>query len=69
MMKKYILKEYYFQLIFKIRDFANEQEALLSYNKLFPLKKFWSSLVIIYTHFYEDPNEDDDEEEMMKKEI
>ena len=46
---------------------ADEQEALLSYNKLFPLKKFWSSLVIVYTHFYADPNEDDDEEEMMKK--
>ena len=46
---------------------ADEQEALLSYNKLFPLKKFWSSLVIIYTHFYPDPNDDDDEEEMMKK--
>lgn len=46
---------------------ADEQEALLSYNKLFALKKFWSSLVIIYTHFYSDPNDDDDEEEMMKK--
>ena len=46
---------------------ADEQQALLSYNKLFPLKKFWSSLVIIYTHFFVDPNDDDDEEEMMSK--
>lgn len=43
---------------------ADEQEALLNYNTLFPLKNFWKSLVIVYTHFYSDPNEDEDEEEM-----
>lgn len=43
---------------------ADEQEALLNYNTLFPLKNFWKSFVVVYTHFYSDPNEDEDEEEM-----
>ena len=43
---------------------ASEQEALLNYNTVFPLKSFWKSLVLVYTHFYSDPNEDDDEETM-----
>lgn len=43
---------------------ADEQEALLNYNTLFPLKNFWKSLVVVYTHFYSDPNEDEDEEQM-----
>lgn len=43
---------------------ADEQEALLNYNTLFPLKNFWKCLVVVYTHFYSDPNEDEDEEEM-----
>ena len=43
---------------------ADEQEALLNYNTLFPLKNFWKCLVIVYTHFYADQNEDIDEEEM-----
>ena len=43
---------------------ADEQEALLNYNTVFPLKNFWKSLVVVYTHFYSDPNEDKDEEEM-----
>lgn len=43
---------------------ADEQEALLNYNTLFPLKNFWKCLVIVYTHFYVDQNEDLDEEEM-----
>ena len=30
---------------------SDEQEALLKYIRLFPLKNFWKSLVIIYTHF------------------
>lgn len=62
------IKGILFLVNFQIKRFdADEQEALLSYNKLFALKKFWSSLVIVYTHFYSDPNDDDDEEEMMKK--
>jgi GTPase Era involved in 16S rRNA processing len=47
---------------------SSEQEALLSYNKLFPLKKFWEHLVIIYTHYYYDPNEDYPEEIRRSKE-
>ena len=37
--------------------YASEQEALLNYNTVFPLKNFWKSLVLVYTHFYSDPNE------------
>ena len=43
---------------------ADEQEALLNYNTLFPLKNFWKCLIVVYTHFYSDPNDDIDEEEM-----
>ena len=43
---------------------VSEQEALLNYNTVFPLKNFWKSLVLIYTHFYLDPYEDEDEEAM-----
>ncbi len=45
---------------------ADEQNALLNYNKIFPLKNFWKSLVVIYTHFYADPNEDEDLDSMIK---
>jgi len=45
---------------------ASEQEALLNYNTVFPLKSFWKSMALIYTHFYSDPNEDEDEESMKK---
>ena len=45
---------------------ASEQEALLNYNTVFPLKSFWKSMALVYTHFYSDPNEDEDEESMKK---
>ena len=50
---------------------VSEQEALLNYNTVFPLKNFWKSLVLVYTHFYSDPYayEDDDEGEEEMKEI
>ena len=38
---------------------ADEQKTLLNYNNIFPYKNFWKLLVIIYTHFYKDPNEDE----------
>ena len=41
---------------------SSEQEALLSYNKLFPLKRFWKHLVVIFTHHFADPDGDDIEE-------
>ena len=43
---------------------ASEQAALLNYNKIFPLKRFWKHLIIIYTHFFVDPYEDETEEDM-----
>ncbi len=46
---------------------ADEQYALLEYNRIFPLKDFWKSLSIIYTHFYPDPDDDKTEEEMMEE--
>ena len=41
---------------------GSEQEALLNYNKIFPLKKFWEHLVVIFTHWFPDPNGDSLEE-------
>lgn len=42
-----------------------EQEALINYNKCFPLKNFWKNILIIFTHYYPDP--DGDSEKEMKK--
>lgn len=44
---------------------SSEQEALLSYNALFPLKSFWDHLIVIFTHHFCDPDGDDIEQ--MKK--
>ena len=44
---------------------ASEIEALLNYNKIFPLRRFWKSLIIIYTHYYGD--EDGESKEEIKK--
>ena len=41
---------------------ADEQEALLKYNEVFPLKKFWQNLIVIFTHHFADPDGDDEEE-------
>ena len=38
---------------------ADEQKTLLNYNTIFPYKNFWKLLIIIYTHFYKDPNDDE----------
>lgn len=45
---------------------ADEQEALLFVNNLFPVRKFWNNLLIIYSHYFSDPDGDDEEE--MKRE-
>ena len=45
----------------------NEQNALLIYNQLFPLKRFWQHLIIIFTHYFGDSDEDSKEE--MKENI
>jgi GTP-binding protein EngB required for normal cell division len=40
---------------FQIERFdADEQKTLCKYNKIFPLKKFWEHIIIIFTHFYGD---------------
>ena len=44
----------------------DEINALLNYNKVFPLKSFWKNLIVIYSHFYVDPNEDEDLENIIK---
>ena len=41
---------------------ADEQEALLKYNEIFPLKKFWQNLIVIFTHHFADPDGDNEEE-------
>ena len=62
------IKGIFFLVNFQAKRFdTDEQEALLYYNTLFPLKNFWKSLVVVvvvYTHFFSEPNEDEDEEEM-----
>ena len=37
---------------------SDEQEALLKYNQLFPLKRFWKNIVVIFTHHFADPDGD-----------
>ena len=41
---------------------STEQDALLNYNKTFPLKRFWKSLIVIYTHYYGDEDGESKEE-------
>ena len=41
---------------------ASEQMSLLSYNVLFPLKNFWERILLVFTHYYGDPNGDSKEE-------
>ena len=54
-------------IIFQEERFdSSEQETLLSYNRFFPLKRFWKHLVVIFTHY---PNGDDIEEMIEKTKI
>ena len=41
---------------------ASEQLSLIKYNSIFPLKDFWKHMVIIFTHYYGDPDGDSKEE-------
>ena len=50
----------------KERIDASEQGALINYNQLFPLKRFWQNIIIIYTHYF--TCEDGDELKEMKQE-
>ena len=45
---------------------SDEQEALINYNTIFPLRNFWKHIIIVFTHHFADP--DGDTEEEMKKE-
>ena len=38
---------------------GGEQSALINYNNLFPLQRFWQNIIIIYTHYYACPDGDD----------
>ncbi len=42
-------------------DFS-EQNSLLEYNSIFPLKEFWKRIIFIFTHYYGDPDGDSEEE-------
>lgn len=42
-------------------DFS-EQNTLIEYNALFPLKDFWKRIIFIFTHYYGDPDGDTKEE-------
>ena len=35
---------------------ASEQNTLIDYIKIFPLKDFWKRIIFIFTHYYGDPN-------------
>lgn len=53
---------------FQIERFdADEQKTLVKYNQLFPLKKFWEYVIIIYTHYYGDDNGGITKEEIKKE--
>lgn len=44
---------------------SSEQDALINYNKIFPLENFWEHILVVFTHYFGDP--DGDSEEDMKK--
>ena len=61
--EKIHIKGILFLVNFQLERFdESEQKALIDYNKLFPLKRFWKHLVVIFTHVYSDPNGDSEEE-------
>ena len=50
---------------FQVERFdSDEQKTLVKYNELFPLKKFWEHIIIIFTHFYGDTQGGISEEEI-----
>ena len=54
--------------IFFLSNFQNErfdsseQNTLIEYNAIFPLKEFWNRIILIFTHYYGDPDGDSEEE-------
>ena len=66
--EKIIIKGILFVLNFQNeRIDSDEQRVMLIYNKLFPFKRFWKNIIIIYTHYYSDPNGDTKEEIINKR--
>lgn len=64
--QKINIKGILFLVNFQLERFdASNQEALLKYHSIFPLKRFWLNLIVIFTHCFADP--DGDSEEEMKK--
>ena len=45
-----------------------DQIAIIKYHLIFPLKKFWDYLIIIFSHVYSDPNGDNLDEIRQSKE-
>ena len=41
---------------------ASEQLSFIKYNSIFPLKDFWKHMVIIFTHYFGDPDGDSKEQ-------
>ena len=61
--EKIHIKGILFLVNFQLERFDNsEQEALINYNTIFPLRRFWKHLIVIFTHDYADPNGDTTEE-------
>ena len=57
------IKGILFLVNFQLERFdESEQKALLSYNQIFPLKRFWKHLIVIFTHHFSDPIGDTTEE-------
>ena len=48
---------------------SDEQKALLRYNELFPLRRFWKNIIIIFTHNFGDPDGDSKEEMKAQRDI
>jgi len=61
--EKIHIKGILFLVNFQLERFdESEQRALISYNQIFPLRRFWKHLIVIFTHDYSDPNGDTPEE-------
>ena len=61
--EKIHIKGILFLVNFQMERFdSSEQEALLNYNQIFPLKNFWNHLIVVFTHWFPDPNGDTVEE-------
>ncbi len=46
---------------------ASEQDTLIQYNAIFPLKDFWKRIILIFTHYYGDPYKNENRNLSKKK--